>query len=96
MNKLIVYDLETHITDRARPYSMTIYRLSKLAWRYNRDLTPYEFEKCKKEIFVFDGDNCVGNAIGFLLKFKGEERKVNNKIVEFNLQLKMIVVLILG
>ena len=47
----IVYDLETHNTDRARPNNMTFYRLSKLAGRYNRDLTPYEIEKCKKRYF---------------------------------------------
>ena len=36
-----VYDLETHNTDRAKPYNMTFYRLDKLAGRYNCDLTPY-------------------------------------------------------
>ena len=46
----IVYDLETHNTDRAIPNNMTFYRLSKLAGRYNRDITPYEFEKCKKKV----------------------------------------------
>ena len=34
------------------------------------------------------GDNCIGDAIDFLIKFKGEERKVNNKTVEYNLQLQ--------
>ena len=34
-----------------------------------------------------EGDNCVGNALEYLLKFKGEQRKVKNKIVEYNLQL---------
>ena len=43
-----VYDFETHNTDRARPYCILFYRLSKLAVRYNRDLTPYEIDKCKK------------------------------------------------
>ena len=66
---------------------MTLYQLSKLAGRYNRNLTPYETEKYKKDASVFDGDNCVSNAFHFLLKFKGEERKVNNKIVEYTLQL---------
>ena len=36
---------------------------------------------------MFDGDNCVSNALDFCLKLKGEERKVKNKIVEYNLQL---------
>ena len=44
----IVYDIETHNTDRARPYFISFYRLSNLASSYTRDLTPYEIEKCKK------------------------------------------------
>ena len=75
-----------HNTDKARPYIMTLYRLSKLAGKYKLDLTSHEIEKCKKDTLVFDGDNCVGNALDFLLKFREEERKVNNKTVEYNLQ----------
>ena len=44
---------------------MTFYRLSKLAGRYNHDLTPSEIEKCKKDTLVFDGDNCDNNALHF-------------------------------
>ena len=84
----IVYDLETHNTDRARPYCISFYRLSKLAGRYNRELTPDELEKCRKDTIVFDGDDCIEKALDFCLKLKGEERKtVNNKVVEYNLQL---------
>ena len=59
---LIVYDLETHNTDRAKPYCISFYKLNKLAGRYNRDLTPYEYDKFKKHSIVFDGDNCIGTA----------------------------------
>ena len=45
LTNFIVYDLETHNTDRARPYNMTFYRLSKIAGRYNRDPTQEELEK---------------------------------------------------
>ena len=31
LTKFFVYDLETHNTDRAKPYNMTLNRLSKLA-----------------------------------------------------------------
>ena len=64
----IVYDLETHNADEARPYCISIYRLSKLSGRYNRDLTSYEIGKCKIDTIVFDGDNCVSNALDFGLK----------------------------
>ena len=88
LTNFIVYDLETHNTDRARPYCISFYRLSKLAGRYNRDLTPNERDEGKKDTIVFDGDNCVEKALDFCLKVKGEERKtVNNKIVEYNLQM---------
>ena len=33
------------------------------------------------------GDICISNALVFLLKFKGEKRKVKNKTVEYALQL---------
>ena len=44
LTNFIVYDLETHKSDRARPYVFCFYRLSKLAGRYNRDLTPDELD----------------------------------------------------
>ena len=83
----IVYDLETHNTDRARPYNMTFYRLSKIAGRYERDPTQEELKKSIDDTIAFAGDNCINNALDFCLKLKGEERKVKNKIVEYNLQM---------
>ena len=80
--------METYITDKARPYNMTFYRLSKIAASYNRDLTTYEIDKCKNDTLVFDGDNCVNNALDFSLEVKGEPRKtIIKKIVGYNLQL---------
>ena len=87
LTNFIVYDLETHNTNRARPYNMTFYRLSKIAGRYERDPTPEELQKSINDTIAFSGDNCINNALDYLLKLKGEERKVNNKIVEYNLQL---------
>ena len=51
LTSFLVYALETHNTDRARPYSSSFYRLSKLAGKHNRDLSPHEREKCKKRYF---------------------------------------------
>ena len=48
LKNFIVYYLETHNTDRSRPYNKTFYRLSKVAGRYNRDLTPHERKQVKK------------------------------------------------
>ena len=72
MTNIIVYDLETYNTDRARPYVFCFHRLSKLAARYNRDLTRDEIEKCKKDTIAFDGDSCVSKALDFCLKLKSE------------------------
>ena len=87
LTNFIVYDLETHNTDRARPYNMTFYRLSKIAGRYQRDPTFEELQKSIKDTIAFSGDDCINNALDYLLKLKGEERKINNKIVDYNLQL---------
>ena len=65
LTNFIVYDLETHNTDRTRPYDFCFYRLSKLAGRYNRDLTLDEIDKYKKDTSAFDGDNCVEKALDF-------------------------------
>ena len=87
LTNLIVYDLEKYNTDRARPYVFCFYRLSKLSCRYDRNITADEIQKCKTDTIAFCGDNCVSKALDFCLKLKGEERKLKNKIVEYNLQL---------
>ena len=87
LTSLIVYDLETYRNDRARPYNMTFYRLSKISGRYKRDPTKEELEKSKKDTIAFMGDDCINNALDYCLKLKGRERKVKNKIVEYNLQM---------
>ena len=87
LTNFIVYDLDTHNTDRARPYNMTFYRLSKIAGRYEPDPTQEELKKSIDDPIAFAGDNCINNVLDFCLKLKGEERKVKNKIVEYNLQM---------
>ena len=88
LTNFIVYDPETHNTDRTRPYIFCFYRLSNLAGRYNCDLTPDEIDKCEKDTIAFDGDNCVEKALDFCLKLKREEYKDRKgKVLEYNLQL---------
>ena len=86
LTSFIVYDLETYSTDRARSYNMTFYRLSKIAGRYERDPTKEGLKKSIDDTIAFAGDDCVNNALDFCSKLKGDERKVKNKIVEYNLQ----------
>ena len=87
LTNFIVYDLETHNTNRAKPYNMTFYRLSKIAGRYERDPTQEELKNSIDDTIAFAGGDCIGNVLGFCLKIKGEERKVKNKTVDYNLQL---------
>ena len=64
------------------------YRLSKISGRYERDPAVDEINKSKKDTNAFVGDNCVGTALEFCLKLKGEEYKgKKGKILEYNLQL---------
>ena len=87
LTNFFVYDPETYNTDKAKSYNISFYRFSKIAGRYKRDPTKEELQKSINDTISFAGENCVGNALDVLLKFKGEERKVNNKIVEYNLQM---------
>ena len=88
LTKFIVYDLETHNTDKAITYVFCFYRSSILAGRCNRHLTHDERQKCKLDTIAFDGDNCVDKALDFCLKLKGEEFKDKKcKVLEYNLQL---------
>ena len=88
LTNFIVYDLETLNTDGAKPYKMTFYRLSKIAGRYERDPTQEELKKSIDDTLAFEGDNCVGSALDFCLKLKGEEYKEKkDKVHESNLQL---------
>ena len=66
---------------------LSIYRLSKLAGRYNRDLTHDEREKCRKDFIAFDGDDCVEKVLDFCLKLKEEYKDKKGKVLEYNLQL---------
>ena len=50
LTNFITYDLETHNTDRARPYVFCFYRMSKLAGRYNCDLTHDERRNVKRTL----------------------------------------------
>ena len=53
----------------------------------NAILRKRNLKKSIDDTIAFAGDNCFGNALDFCLKFKGEERRVKNKIVEYILQM---------
>ena len=84
---MVVYDLETFNTDRAVPYASCIYRLSKISGKYNRDITQRGYEKCGKHCIVFKGTDSINEMLDYVLQFKGEAKRINNKIVKYNLYL---------
>ena len=83
----VVYDLETFNKIRAVPYSSCIYKLSKISGKYHRDISEQEYQKCLNDCVVFKGTGCINEMLDHVLSFKGEPKKVKNKIVEYNLYL---------
>ena len=84
---MIVYDIETFNTDRAVPYANCIYRLSKISGKYIRDITEREYQKCLNDCIVFKGLDNINEMLDYVLQFKGESKRINKKIVEYNLYL---------
>ena len=84
---MVVYAIETFSTDRAIPYANCRYRLSKISGKNNRDITQREYEKCRKDGFVFKGTDSFNEMLDYLLQFKRESKKHKNKIVKYNIYL---------
>ena len=78
----LVYDLEAHNTDSARPYCISFNRLSKVAANYNLGSTREEIDRGRKDTVVFEEENFIIKALRFLFKLKCEERQVKNRILE--------------
>ena len=59
LTNIIVHDLKPYHKNRALTYCISLYRLSKLAGKYNGGLSFYKNEKCKKDTIVVDEVNCI-------------------------------------
>ena len=84
---MIVFDLESFNTDKAVPHASSIFRLSKISGKYNRDITQRENEKCRKDCIVFKGTDTFNEMLVYVLQPKGEPKKIKKKIVNYNLYL---------
>ena len=62
LSNFIVYDLETRNEERARPFSISFYRLIEKNGRYKRDPTQDEIQKSIEDTIAFGGDKCFSNA----------------------------------
>ena len=87
LTNIVVYDLETFNKIRAVPYCSCIYKLSKISGKYHRDISEQEYQKCLNDCVVFKGTGCINEMLYHVLSYKGEPKKVKNKIVEYNLYL---------
>ena len=93
LNNVIVYDIETYNKDRAIPYAVGFYPVSKIVSKWNRDLTQTEIDKCLNDITIFKGENCISTMFDYLKLFKGEPRyniDKNGKKVLCEYELKLI------
>ena len=87
ITNIVFYDLETFNKIRAVPFCSCIYKLSKISGKYHRDMSKQQYQKCLNDCFVFKGTDCINEMLHHVLSFKGEPKKVKNKIVEYSLLL---------
>ena len=90
LTNMIVYDKETFSTIKCVPYANCIYRLSKISGntgKYYRDISEIEYQKCLNDCIVFKGLDNINKMLDYVLQFKGEPKRINNKIVKYNLYL---------
>ena len=85
LTNIVVYDLETFNKDRAVPYCSLMYKLSKISGKYHRDISEQEYQKCLSDFVVFKGTDCINEMLDHVLSFKGEPKKIKNKMFQYNL-----------
>ena len=82
LTKIVVYDLETFYKTKAVPYCSCIDKLRKISGKYNRESTENEYHKGLNVCVVFKRSDSNNYMLDHVLSFKGEPKKVKNKIVE--------------
>ena len=79
---MVVYDVETFNTIKCVPCANCIQRLSKISGKYYRDISEKEHQKCLKDCIIFKGSDNINKMLDYVLQFKGEPKRMNNKIVK--------------
>ena len=87
LTNVVVYDIETFSTIKCVTYANCIYRLSKISGKFYRDISEKEYQKCLNDCIVFKGLDNINKMLDYVLQFKGEPKRINNKIVKYNLYL---------
>ena len=60
----------------------SIYTLCKISGKNNRDITEEKYQKCLNDCVVVKESDCIIDMLDHVFSFKGEAKKVNNKIVD--------------
>ena len=84
---MVVSDIETFNTIKCVPYANCIYRLSKVSGKCYRDISEKGNQNCLNDCIVFKGLDNYNKMLDYVLQFKGEPKRINNKIVKSNLYL---------
>ena len=87
LTNMVVCDTETFNTIKCVPYANSIYRLSKISGKYYPDISEKEYQKCLNDCIVFKGLDNINKWLDCVLQYKGEPKRINNKIVKYNLYL---------
>ena len=87
LTNMVVYDIETFSTIKCVPYAICIYRLSKISGKNYEDISEKEYQKCLNDCIVFKGLDNINKMLDYVLQYKGEPKRSNNKVVKYNLYL---------
>ena len=82
-----MFGLETSNKIRALPYCSCLYKLIKISGIYHRDISEKEHQKCLNDCVVSKRTDCIEEMLDHVLSFKGVVKKINTKIVEYNVYL---------
>ena len=77
-----MYGLEIFEKIRVVPSCSCIYKLSKISGKFHRDMSEQEFQKCLNDCVIFKGTDCINEMLYQVLSFKGDVKKVKNRVVD--------------
>ena len=87
ITNMIFYDIETFSTIKCVPYANCFYRISKISGKYYRDISEKECQKCLNDCFVLKGLDNINKLLDYVLQYKGEPKRIDNRIFKYNLYL---------
>ena len=82
---MVVHDIQTFNTIKCVHYANCIYSLSKISGKYYRDISKKGYQKYLNDFVVFKGLDNINKMSDYVLQFKGEPKRINNKVVKYNL-----------